>query len=111
MDVYLNKAWRFIIPSTLTPRYAPRDYEGDKPEITNIKPSEETYNWFIEGYIHSKSKIEIVESPSHDISYNFATRHLKKAKFQLLKTNENPNKDFVLYFRNHDIHKPKILIE
>ena len=41
----LNKLWKFIIPSTLTPRYAPADFNKAVPNIQNIKASEEIYKW------------------------------------------------------------------
>jgi hypothetical protein len=71
LDVVLNKLWKFIIPSTLTPRYSPCDLQDPHPKITNIDPDKNTFKWFIKGHIKGKKAITDVMSTSHDIYVDY----------------------------------------
>lgn len=75
----MNKFWRFILPSTITPRYTPTNSSSqeiiNKNDLINVMNPEtissssiSAYNWTIKVEINSPSEIKFLKSSSHDIN-------------------------------------------
>ena len=114
LEISMNKFWRFAILSTLTPRYTSDpaiEFKKDK-ELLSAYPqlsskSRNAYKWDIDIQVQSSSEITHLHCPSHKI--NIEKPRKLEAIIKLANEEEKyPNKDFVLYFRNHDIDTPQI---
>lgn len=115
LDICLNKFWKLLIPSTLTPRYLSSSQNQESMNLLdlneyqnlNFPQAKKGYQWTINVIINSMTEVSFIRSPTHDIIItnldNFST------KFQIqLKNSEIPNKDFTLLFRNKSLNQTKI---
>jgi hypothetical protein len=113
LDVTMNKFWRLIVFSTLTPLYQPEDDKTPPPPITNIIPDNKTYKWMINAEITSQEPITFLRSPSHDKNIDITYSPDKRTATIKMdnKQQYDPNKNFEFYYSTSGDNKPTLAIE
>jgi len=113
LELVLNKFRRFTLYGTLTPRYNPMDSGIPNLNINEIEPSINTYKWEIFVNLTSVRPFDTVYSPSHKISMrNFQENKQNSTLISLdPMESQDPDKDFVLIYKENEPFEPKILIE
>ena len=101
LEICMNKFWRLIIPSIITPRYQSRHQisQGkDFQKLTQTDNPLQKYPWSIKTTITSSSQITFIKSPSHSINTEFLCQ--SQTKYTITFQNQEiPNKDSQLFSR------------
>ena len=124
LDVCLNKFWKLVIPSTLTPRYQSKQGPNTKKQLArnsskneekieenlNFPQVEKGYNWKVMVILNSSSETNFIRSTSHEITVEKLDPAGTQFLINLKNENELPNKDFTLIFRYASINETNCLL-
>lgn len=113
LELVLNRFKRFILYSTLTPRYDPGTGNSSNVQINEVAASNNTYKWDIWVNLSSVNSIPTLYSPSHKIVVQDYQTTRSYIKIITLDSSESrdPNKDFVLIFEENQQYIPKVIVE
>lgn len=110
LKVALNMFNQFIIHSTITERYNPPKSEIKDLPIHSISDNDNPniFKWNINVEIQSKDPLDFTYSPSHKINI----KTVDNTTFLSIDESDRiANKDFVLFFKDANPNKPKLIIE
>ena len=116
LDVVVNKFWSLTLPTVLTERYAPANFNtSDAPQITNVDQSSANYNdWKVYVEIKSDTPFEKLLNPSHKIDPTLdVIRDIRTKKMTykaVWDTNFVPNKNFVIYYRPESLETANLVV-
>ncbi|MEN9271487.1 MAG: VIT domain-containing protein, partial [Thermostichales cyanobacterium HHBFW_bins_127] len=112
LDIHADGG-RFVIPTTISPRYVPPEQERSAPasELLHINPPRVLgplpYGLRVEVDLLATSPIRAVESPSHPIR---CTLNGNQARVELIGRHVQLDQDFVLSYSLQQSHTPQVLV-
>ena len=116
LDVVVNKFWSLTLPTVLTERYAPANFNtSDTPQITNVDQSNANYNdWKVHVEIKSDTPFEKLLNPSHNIDPTLnVIRDIRTEKMTysaVWDTNFVPNKNFIIYYQPESLETANLVV-
>lgn len=115
VEIAMNKFYKFVLPSTLTPRYNRNAHKNqDLATLANYpvisKNSKDAYIWNVILRINSDDQIKFCKCPSHEDAEILHLQNQGGAAYTttvfIPRGKHQPNKDFVVYFQTGDVTRP-----
>jgi len=111
LEVSLNKFWRFVIFSTLVPRYTPVNSTSNQASPNIVTTTDQAYPWYVNVNIKSKNNITNVRIPTHSEAKVTVVSPLEvKVAFDS-NIKVYPNKDYELYYQTVNQFAPQAIVE
>jgi Ca-activated chloride channel family protein len=102
-----GESLRFVLPTTIAPRYTPPDLQATSPKLVDIELEKEVpYKLTVQLNIQTVSDIQSIQSPSHSIQ---PTINGSNAKLKL--ENVKMDSDFVVLISETATGQSSVIIE